>query len=78
MEQKLGVTLPSDIDVHHIDGDAANNNIDNLQIVERGVHQAKHSTKYTDKYIICPECQKEFLWTAIGILFTGVLWKIHS
>ena len=64
MEKELGRKLLSDEDVHHIDNDYTNNNIENFQIIKHGEHQKQHSTKYHDKYITCDYCGKEFLWSA--------------
>ena len=35
-------------DIHHIDGDKRNNSIDNLQILTREEHKAKHGIKQKD------------------------------
>ena len=63
MERHLGRKLSPNEDVHHIDGDVTNNDIDNLTIIPHGEHQRQHKTKYTDKMAICQVCGKEFLWT---------------
>ena len=65
MEQKVGRPLKPNEDVHHIDGDVTNNNLDNLEIVLHGEHQKRHNPKtYFDKIAICAYCGKEFLWLA--------------
>lgn len=51
-------------DIHHIDEDKTNNNINNLKKITHEEHGRIHSTKYSDKMMICPQCGKEFLWTA--------------
>lgn len=65
MEEKLGRPLEPYEDVHHIDGNPLNNDINNLQIILHGEHQKQHSQKYFDKMMTCPICGKEFLWTAL-------------
>lgn len=64
MEEKLGRKLEDDEDVHHIDGNPLNNDIENLEIKKHGLHQKEHSTKYEDQIVKCFYCGKEFLWTA--------------
>ena len=64
MEQYLGRELLPNEDVHHIDGDVANNSVDNLTIINHGEHQRRHSQKFFDKTAICQVCGEEFLWTA--------------
>ena len=64
LERKLGRSLMPDEQVHHIDGDPSNNNLDNLAIVKVGEHQRMHARKYYDKKMICPYCGSEFVWTA--------------
>lgn len=65
MEQFLGHELLPEEDVHHIDGNPLNNELDNLQIIMHGEHQRQHMpSKYHDKIAVCVYCGKEFLWTA--------------
>ena len=66
MEQKLGRPLKENEQVHHIDGNPSNNNIENLAIMMLGEHQRMHNPKhvYTDKEMVCPWCQKTFVWSA--------------
>lgn len=63
MEEKLGRPLTPNEDVHHIDGNPLNNNLDNLEIKIHGEHQKEHSTKYYNKLIECDVCGKSFIWT---------------
>ena len=42
MEQKIGGPIPKKHCVHHIDHDRMNNNIDNLELLTRKEHAAKH------------------------------------
>lgn len=66
MSKKLGRSLKSDEEVHHIDGDPLNDNPDNLVVLSRQDHILLHSKlnrKYKDIVKICPICGKEFLWT---------------
>lgn len=64
LEQKLGRKLNSNEDVHHIDGNPSNNDESNLEVIEHGLHQKLHSTKYYDKEEICQVCQNKFIWTS--------------
>ncbi len=64
MEQKLGRPLEPYEDVHHIDGDKTNNNINNLEIKLHGEHQKEHSQKYKDTVEKCQICGQEFTMTA--------------
>ena len=63
MEEKLGRPLEPNEDVHHIDGDVTNNQLDNLEVVLHGIHQKQHSTKYFDKIFNCDVCGKPFICT---------------
>jgi len=42
MERVLGRELSENEVVHHKDGNSANNNIENLQVMTRGVHTSHH------------------------------------
>lgn len=42
IEQNLGRKLDKDETVHHIDGDPANNSLDNLQVINRIEHNKLH------------------------------------
>ena len=64
MEEYLERKLNDDEIVHHIDENPLNNDIDNLKVMTLSEHARYHRQKYFDKYMICPECGKEFLWTA--------------
>ena len=64
MEQSLGRPLELFEDIHHINGDASDNVLDNLTIIEHGRHQRLHAKKYFDKVAICDVCGKAFIWTA--------------
>lgn len=64
LEEKLGRELQHDEQVHHIDGNPLNNDIDNLEVKMLGEHQREHNPqKYFDKEMTCPVCGKKFIWT---------------
>lgn len=64
METHLGRSLLSDEDVHHIDENIANNNIDNLKVILHSEHCRNHSLKYIDDILIeCVYCRKIFTLT---------------
>ena len=65
MEEKLGRSLESNEDVHHIDGDVTNNNPENLEVILHGEHQRQHvQQKYFDEIVTCEICGKKFLMSA--------------
>jgi len=64
MEQKLGRELLPEEDVHHIDGNPLNNNLNNLEIIMHGEHQREHSIKYFNTIEICQICGNTFIMTA--------------
>lgn len=61
MAEKLGRPLKPYEDVHHIDGNPLNNNLDNLEVINHGDHQRAHSTKYKDTIEKCVICGNSFL-----------------
>lgn len=62
MEEKLGRPLEPYEDVHHIDGDPSNNDLENLIIINHGEHQRQHNPqKYFDIEMICDICGRSFL-----------------
>lgn len=66
MENHIGRLLTSEEVVHHIDGDRHNNNIDNLEIMDRREHSAMHTTeKYSHEprfmELECAYCHKTFI-----------------
>lgn len=66
MAEKLGRPLEPYEDVHHIDGNVQNNNVDNLTIILHGEHQRQHSTKYSDDVVAtCVYCGKQFTMTRV-------------
>ena len=49
MEQHIGRTLETNENVHHINGDRADNRIENLEIMDHGEHSRKHNLERTYK-----------------------------
>lgn len=67
VEKEYGIKLADNEQVHHIDENTLNNDINNLEILTFEEHlqlHAEENRKYYDKYMICPVCGKRFLWTA--------------
>ena len=65
MVQSLGRPLKPYEDVHHIDGNPQNNDLNNLEIINHTTHIKKHNPKkYYDKEMICDVCGKSFIWTS--------------
>lgn len=67
MSNYLGRTLRPDEQIHHMDKDPTNNDVDNLLVLPRELHDLMHEQdrrKYYDKTVKCVWCGKEFLWTA--------------
>ena len=67
MSNYLGRTLKPNEQVHHMDGNPLNNDIDNLLVLPRELHDFIHEKdyrKYYDKIAICDYCGKEFVWKA--------------
>lgn len=63
MEKHLGRQLSDNEEVHHKDKNPLNNELSNLEIRQRGEHQAEHSKKFFDTMATCYWCGREFLWT---------------
>jgi endogenous inhibitor of DNA gyrase (YacG/DUF329 family) len=60
MEQHLGISLASEQDVHHIDGNFNNNDISNLEIIDHKEHCREHQLKYRENITVhCVYCGKE-------------------
>ncbi len=62
MEQKLGRPLKPEEDVHHMDENPLNNDINNLEIRIHGEHQSMHASKYFDTIEVCIVCGKLFTY----------------
>lgn len=62
VENKIGRLLTKDEEIHHIDGNKDNNEINNLEILTKREHARIHyQTKIPSKIIlICPFCKIEF------------------
>ena len=65
MEQHLGHPLPANKDVHHKDENPSNNDISNLELVDRIKHRRDHSTKHSfeESTETCVICGKQFVYT---------------
>ena len=65
MENHLGRYLDKNEDVHHIDGNKSNNDIDNLEVIDHVEHEKQHNPKYHpyDVFKKCPVCGITFQWT---------------
>lgn len=61
LEEYLGTTIPEHLDVHHIDGNPLNNNISNLEIVDKREHVSSHSKIYKENVeVFCYYCNSAF------------------
>ena len=60
MELNLNRYLTEKETVHHIDGNPLNNDLSNLQILERQEHCKQDALKRDGKTIICQWCKKSF------------------
>lgn len=67
MEAILGRELLPTEDVHHIDENPCNNDPSNLEVIDHREHTRQHGLKqkhkYKNKKMICPICNKSFIWT---------------
>lgn len=62
MENKLGRLLTSDEVVHHKDGNKKNNDISNLELMDRRSHARLHMLEQGERMCVlrCPNCYKIF------------------
>ena len=61
MEQSLGRKLTTQEDVHHINGDRADNRLENLMVMPHGEHIRQHLYKPESKeLLVCPWCGVKF------------------
>jgi hypothetical protein len=66
VENKMMRLLKPDEDVHHLDEDVTNNNINNLTPMDHVLHVTKHANKkYYPIMATCQVCGKDFLWKPI-------------
>ena len=49
-EQKIGRSIESHEQVHHIDGNVLNNNMNNLEVITRAEHMSHHKPVYQRKF----------------------------
>lgn len=64
IEVSIGRHLKSDEQIHHIDGDFTNNDLNNLKIVKLGDHQRLHCPEqYTNQEDVCVWCNNSFIMT---------------
>lgn len=62
VELSIGRQLLETETVHHVDGDFTNNEIENLQILNKDEHSRLHATIYQDENICnCVECGDEII-----------------
>lgn len=58
---ETGETVPEGLVIHHRDGDRANNDISNLELLTRSEHSTHHgSTGVTRITLECGSCHKQF------------------
>ena len=60
MECHLGRFLQEDEQIDHIDGNPLNNDLNNLQILKRGIHQKNDVLRNRDIEVRCTYCNKLF------------------
>lgn len=61
MEVHLDRFLENDETVDHIDGNPLNNDLSNLQILDRKTHSSLDVLRNKDILVTCAYCQKEFI-----------------
>jgi hypothetical protein len=70
MEQQLGRELDPDLEtIDHINRDFTNNDISNLQIIERSEHAKLDAERTKEQQFVCEVCNKEFTLTS---------WQLHD
>ena len=52
--------IPDGYEIHHVDGNPANNNVENLQCISPKEHKEKHRQKPRPVFNICQNCGTEF------------------
>ncbi len=62
-EQHYKCELQISYDVHHIDGDPFNNDIDNLSLVLHSLHAEEHAQYPKNAFVMCIWCKLTFTMT---------------
>lgn len=63
-EQLTGNEIPSGYDIHHKDKNPLNNDLSNLEVIEKKKHSSAHSLKYKEEIEVrCTFCGETFMLT---------------
>jgi len=68
MEVELGRLLYPNEVVHHINKDVTDDNILNLEVVDKWEHNSKHHKKYAPTEFTCPTCNKSFVLSGTKLI----------
>ena len=61
VEKDIGKLLAADDTVHHINGDYTDNDISNLEVVNKVEHAINDAGRYSSIEFDCPICDKRFI-----------------
>lgn len=61
MEKHFDRYLDENETVHHKDGNFLNNDINNLEVIDRTVHATNDAIRNKDIEVVCPYCNKIFI-----------------